>query len=43
MDITDHGYPVAIIATPPPGNYTAIVRGIDNTVGVALIEVYDLQ
>jgi hypothetical protein len=32
----------AIIATLPPGNYTAIVRGFDNTVGVALVEVYDL-
>ena len=26
----------------PPGNYTAIVRGVNNTVGVALVEVYDL-
>jgi hypothetical protein len=33
----------AIIATLPPGNYTAIVRGVNNTVGVALVEVYDLQ
>jgi hypothetical protein len=32
----------AIIATLPPGNYTAIVRGVNNTVGVALVEVYDL-
>jgi hypothetical protein len=31
----------AIIADLPPGNYTAIVRGFDNTVGVALVEVYD--
>ena len=31
----------AIIATLPPGRYTAIVRGFDNTVGVALVEVYD--
>ena len=31
----------AIIATLPPGNYTAIVRGVNNTVGVALVEVYD--
>jgi hypothetical protein len=30
----------AIIADLPPGNYTAIVRGFDNTVGVALVEVY---
>jgi hypothetical protein len=33
----------AIIANLPPGNYTAIVRGVNNTVGVALVEVYDLQ
>ena len=33
----------AIIATLQPGNYTAIVRGVNNTVGVALVEVYDLQ
>ena len=33
----------AIIATLPPGNYTAIVRGVDNTTGVALVEVYDLD
>ena len=33
----------AIIATLPPGNYTAIVRGVNNTTGVALVEVYDLQ
>jgi hypothetical protein len=32
----------AIIADPPGGNYTAIVRGVNNTVGVALVEVYDL-
>src|SRR5438034_88728 len=33
----------AIIANLPPGNYTAIVRGINNTTGVALAEVYDLH
>jgi hypothetical protein len=33
----------AIIATLQPGNYTAIVRGVNNTVGVALVEVYDLK
>jgi hypothetical protein len=33
----------AIIATLQPGNYTAIVRGVNNTVGVALVEVYDLN
>jgi hypothetical protein len=33
----------AIIADLPAGNYTAIVRGVNNTTGVALVEVYDLQ
>jgi len=33
----------AIIANLPPGNYTAIVRGKNNTTGVALVEVYDLH
>jgi hypothetical protein len=33
----------AIIANLQPGNYTAIVRGVNNTVGVALVEVYDLD
>jgi len=33
----------AIIATLPPGNYTAIVGGVNNTVGVALVEVDDLS
>jgi hypothetical protein len=48
-DIMNSGYaPVdgresAIIAELPPGNYTAIVRGVNNTTGVALVEVYDLD
>jgi hypothetical protein len=33
----------AIVATLSPGNYTAIVRGVDGTSGVALVEVYDLD
>jgi len=32
----------AIIADLQPGNYTAILRGVNNTTGVALVEVYDL-
>src|SRR6266566_4223229 len=32
----------AIIANLPAGNYTAIVHGVNNTTGVALVEVYDL-
>ena len=33
----------AIIADLPAGSYTAIVRGVNNTTGVALVEVYDLD
>ena len=33
----------AIIATLPPAQYTAIVRGKDNTAGVGLVEVYKLD
>ena len=33
----------AIIADLPAGNYTATVRGLNNTTGVALVEVYDLS
>ncbi len=33
----------AIIADLPAGSYTAIVRGVNNLTGVALVEVYDLS
>ena len=33
----------AIVATLPPGNYTAVVRGAGNTTGIALVEMYDLD
>jgi uncharacterized repeat protein (TIGR01451 family) len=33
----------AIDATLAPGDYTAIIRGKNNTSGVALVEVYDLD
>ena len=33
----------AILATLPPGAYTAIVRGVNDTTGVGLVEVYDLN
>ena len=33
----------AIIADLQSGNYTAIVQGVNNTAGVALVEVYDLN
>jgi hypothetical protein len=33
----------ALVASLPRGNYTAIVRGRDNTTGVALVEAYNVQ
>jgi hypothetical protein len=33
----------AIVATLPPGAYTAVVRSSDDTSGVALVEVYNLE
>ena len=33
----------AIVQTLTPGNYTAIVRGVNGTTGVALVEVYALN
>ncbi len=32
----------AILTTLAPGSYTAIVRGMNNTVGIALVEAYQL-
>ena len=32
-----------IIATLPPGNHTAIIKGAGNTTGVGVVEIYDLQ
>jgi hypothetical protein len=32
----------AIIRTVPAGNFTALIRGANNTTGIGLIEVYDL-
>ena len=48
-DILDSGYAPtdlsesALIADLPAGNYTAIVRGVNSTTGVGLVEVYDLD
>ena len=33
----------AIVQTLAPGNYTAIVRDVNNTIGVALVEVFGLN
>jgi len=48
-DIQNSGYAPsdpresAIVADLRAGNYTAIVRGVNNTTGVGLVEVYDLD
>ena len=33
----------AIVASLPPGNFSAIVRGANITQGIGLVEVYDLD
>ena len=33
----------AIVATLAPGNYTAVLRGVNNGTGIGLVEVYDLD
>jgi hypothetical protein len=33
----------AIMAILPTGNYTAIIRGVNNSTGVALVDAYDLD
>jgi uncharacterized repeat protein (TIGR03803 family) len=33
----------ALVQTLAPGNYTAIVRGVNSTTGIAVVEVYTLQ
>ena len=33
----------AILTTVTPGNYTAVVRGENDSTGIALVEVYDLE
>ena len=32
----------AIIRTVPAGNFTAVIRGANNTTGIGLVEIYDL-
>lgn len=38
-----HDFESAVIRTLAPGAYTAIVSGKDNTTGIALVEIYDLE
>jgi hypothetical protein len=48
QEIIDSGIPpsddreAAIVATLAPGSYTAIMRGVNNTTGIGIVEVYDL-
>ena len=48
QEIIDSGIPpsdgqeAAIIATLMPGNYTAIMRGLNNTTGIGVVEAYNL-
>ena len=38
-----HDKESAILSNVAPGNYTAIVRGMNNGTGIGLVEVYNLQ
>lgn len=38
-----HDLEAAILTAVAPGNHTAIVRGVNDSTGVALVEVYDLE
>jgi N-acetylneuraminic acid mutarotase len=41
--VPSHSSEAAILTTVPPGNYTAVVSGVNNSTGVGLVEVYDLE
>ncbi len=49
IDILDTGlaptdeHESAILATLKPGGYSAVLRGLNNTTGVALVEVFDID
>jgi hypothetical protein len=38
-----HELEAAVVRSLSPGNYTAIVRGVENATGVALVEAYALE
>jgi hypothetical protein len=38
-----HQMEAGIVATLPPGIYTALLAGLDNGTGIGLVEVYDLR
>lgn len=39
----DNDSEAAIVRSLTPGAYTAVVRGVNNTTGIALVELYDLN
>ncbi len=40
--LQDRSRDAAVVATLAPGSYTAVVRGVGNTVGNAIVEVYEV-
>ncbi len=38
-----HNLESAIVSSLPPGAYTAVMNGRNNTTGIGLVEIYDLQ
>ena len=40
--LADGSRDAALVATLPPGSYTVVVRGVGDTTGVALVEVYEV-
>jgi RHS repeat-associated protein len=38
-----YSHEAALIVTVPPGNYTALISGVDHTTGIALFEIYDVD
>ena len=38
-----HDKESAVLALLTPGNYTAVVRGVDDTTGIAVVEAYNFQ
>lgn len=43
FDLPDTSHDAALLLTLPPGHYTAIVRGVADTTGVGLVEVYEAK
>lgn len=43
FDLDEASNDAAILVTLPPGIYTAVVSGADNSAGITLVEVYELK